>query len=157
MTLGGNHPAATVSLVSGANITADISCPGGNSYTLTVPLPSQSYSIPAGANSSVPSNNPSSPLVYQGSTTATPPAGASECAAGLTTHAYFSAMGLSEGGDGNPGGPGFLTTDITDPLNLKFHLLDNNSSQGTGYGPPLTINWAPLTSANSTNQNPVKP
>jgi hypothetical protein len=51
--------------------------------------------------------------------------------------------------------PGFLTTDITDPLNLKFHLLDNNSSQGTSYGPRLTINWAPLTSANSTNQNPA--
>ncbi len=157
LTLGGKNPAATVSLVSGANITADISCFGGNSYTLNIPLPSQSYSIPAGFNSSVPSNNPSSPLVYQGSTTATPPAGASECTAGLTTHAYFSAMGVSEGGDGNPGGPGFLTTDITDPLNLKFHILDNNGNQATGYGLPLTINWNPLTSANSTNQNPVQP
>jgi hypothetical protein len=66
-------------------------------------------------------------------------------------------MGLSEGGDGNPGGPGFLTTDVTDPLNLRFHLLDNNSSQGTGYSPAVTINLAPLTSANSTNQNPVQP
>ena len=58
---------------------------------------------------------------------------------------------------GNPGGPGFLTTDITDPLNLKFHVLDNNSNQATGYGLPITINWDPLTSANSTNQNPVQP
>jgi hypothetical protein len=62
-------------------------------------------------------------------------------------------MGVSEGGDGNPGGPSFLTTDITD-LNLKFHVLDNN--KGTGYGLPLTIQWEPLTSADSTNQNPVQ-
>ena len=156
LTLGGNHPAATVSLVSGANITADISCRGDSSYTLTIPLPSQSYSILGGINSSVPSNNPSSPLVYQGSTTATPPTGSSECVAGHTTHAYFSATGVSENGIGNPGGPGFLTTDITDPLNLNFHLLDNNSHHGTDYSPPLTINWNPLTSANSTNQNPVQ-
>jgi hypothetical protein len=66
LTLGGKHPASTVSLVSGANITAGIVCQGGNSHNLTIPLPSQSYSIPAGINSSVPSNNPSSPLVYQG-------------------------------------------------------------------------------------------
>jgi hypothetical protein len=154
--LGGNHPAATVSLVSGANITADIVCQGGNSYTLTVPLPTQSYSIAAGNNGGVPSNNPFSPLVYQGSTTAAPPSGAS-CIGGRTTRAYFSATGVSEGGVGNPGGPGFLTTDVTDPLNLKFHLLDNNNNVGTGYSLPLTIDWNPLTSANSTNQNPVKP
>jgi hypothetical protein len=79
LTQGGNHPATTVSLVSGANITADIICQGGNSYTLTIPLPAQTYSIPAGINSSVPSNNPSSPLVYQGSTTATPPTGSPAC------------------------------------------------------------------------------
>jgi hypothetical protein len=36
LTLDGNHPAATVSLVSGGNITADIACAGGTSYTLTV-------------------------------------------------------------------------------------------------------------------------
>jgi hypothetical protein len=154
---GGKDPASTVSLVSGAKITADIVCQGGNSYTLTNPLPTQNYSVPAGDKSWLPSNDPFSPLVYQGSTTATPPNGVSECTVGRATHAYFSAMGLSEGGDGNPGGPGFLTTDVTDPLNLRFHVLDNNSSQGTGYSPAVTINLAPLTSANSTNQNPVQP
>ncbi|MEI9979492.1 MAG: hypothetical protein WDN23_10915 [Edaphobacter sp.] len=152
----GKHPATTVSLVSGANITADIVCQGGNSYTLTIPLPAQTYSIPAGFVSSVPSNNPFSPLAYQGSTTAAPPTGIPACVGGRTTQAYFSATGLSEGGDGNPGGPGFLTTDVTDPLNLMFHILDNNTNQGTGYGPPITIQWNPLTSANSTNQNPVQ-
>ena len=154
LTLGGNHPAATVSLVSGGNITADIACVGGNSYTLTIPLPAQSYSIAAGSNGPVPSNNQSSPLVFQGSTTATPPTGDS-CTGGRTIQAYFSAMGLSEGGDGNPGGPGFLTTDVTDPLNMRFHLLDNNSNRGTGYGPAITIQWNPLTSADATDQNPV--
>jgi hypothetical protein len=154
---GGKHPASTVSLVSGANITADIVCQGGNSYTLTIPIPTQSYSIAAGNNGWLPSSNQSSPLVYQGSTTAAPPTGVPACVGGRTTQAYFSATGLSEGGDGNPGGPGFLTTDVTDPLNLRFHLLDNNNNQGTGYGPPITIQWNPLTSADSTNQNPVQP
>jgi hypothetical protein len=155
--LGGNHPAATVSLVTGANITADISCHDGSSYTLTIPLPAQSYSIAAGDNSAQPTADRSSPLVFQGSATATPPAGSSACVAGRATHAYFSATGVSENGVGNPGGPGFLTTDVTDSLNMRFHVLDNNSGQGTSYGPPITINFNPLTSANSTNQNPVKP
>jgi hypothetical protein len=154
---GGKHPASTVSLVSGANITADIVCQGGNTYTLTIPIPTQSYSIAAGNNGWLPSNNPSSPLVFQGSTTATPPTGVAACVGGRTTHAYFSAMGLSEGGDGNPGGPGFLTTDVLDPLNLRFHVVDNNNSQGSGYSPAITLNWTPLTSADSTNQNPVQP
>ena len=77
------------------------------------------------------------------------------CVGGRATHAYFSATGLSEGGDGNPGGPGILTTDVTDPLNLKFHILDSNNNQGSGYSPAVTINFNPLTSADSTNQNPV--
>jgi hypothetical protein len=56
-------------------------------------------------------------------------------------------MGVSENGDGNPGGPGFLTTDVTDPLNLRFHLLDTNSGVRTFYSWPVTINWNPLTSS----------
>jgi hypothetical protein len=156
LTLGGNHPAATVSLVNGT-ITADIACLNGNSYTLTIPLPAQSFSIAAGDNSFYPTSNPSSPLSYEGSTTVTPPAGVSECIGGHTTHAYLSANGLSENGDGNPGGPGLLTTDVTDPLSVRFHILDTNTGTGTGYGPGLTINWLPLTSSDSTNQNPVAP
>ena len=155
LTLGGNHPAATVSLVSGANITTDITCRDGSSYTLTIPLPAQSYSIAAGDNSAQPSPNPSSSLVFQGTATATPPAGT--CVAGIATNAYFTATGLSENGDGNPGGPGFLTTDVTDPLSTRFHILDDKSGLGSFYSPPITINFNPLTSANSTNQNPVQP
>ena len=154
LALGGNHPAATESLVNGT-ISADIACQGGVSYTLTIPLAAQSYSIAAGDNSEQPSGNPFSPLVFQGSTTAALPTGVSECFGGRTVHAYFTATGLSEGGDGNPGGPGFLTSDVTDPTNLRFHLLDTNNNQGTGYSPAIIIQWNPLTSADSTNQNPV--
>lgn len=154
LTLGGNHPASTVSLVNGT-IQADVACLNGSSYTLTIPLAAQSFSIAAGDNSLYPSPNPFSSLSYEGSTTATPPAGVSECIGGHTTHAYFSANGLSENGDGNPGGPGFLTTDVTDPLRMSFHVLDTNTNTGTGYAPPLTVNWLPLTSADTTNQNPA--
>jgi hypothetical protein len=74
---------------------------------------------------------------------------------GRLTQAYFSATGLSEGGDGNPGGPGVLTTDVTDPLSLTFHVANSNDGQGTLYSSPLSINWNPLTSADATDQNPV--
>jgi hypothetical protein len=65
-------------------------------------------------------------------------------------------MGLSEGGDGNPGGPGLLTSDVADPTSLTFHILDKNSGFGTSYSWPLFVNWNPLTSADSTDQNPVQ-
>ncbi|HEX3470506.1 MAG TPA: hypothetical protein VHT28_04925 [Silvibacterium sp.] len=156
LTLGGKHPAATVSLVSGANITTDISCRDGSSYTLTIPLPVQSYSFAAGDNSWYPTHDPLSPLVNQGSATAVPPSGSPACIGGRTTHAYFSATGLSENGDGNPGGPGFLTTDITDPLSLRFHCSDSTNGAGGHWSPAVTIDWAPLSSADSTNQNPVQ-
>jgi hypothetical protein len=155
LSLGGKHPAATVSLVSGANITADIVCQGGVSYTLTIPLPTQSYSFAAGDNSWQPAINLRSQPTEQGSATATLPTGVAACVGGRTTHAYFSAMGLSVGGDGNPGGPGFLTTDVTDTLSLSFHVFDKNNGRGTFYSWPLSVNWTPLTSANATNQNPV--
>lgn len=153
--LGGKHPAATVSLLPGANISADITCLDGSSYTLTIPLPAQTYSFPAGDGSPQPAPAPGGPAVYQGSATASAPAGAPPCARGRVDHAYFSATGVSENGDGNPGGPGFLTTDVTDPLLLRFRLLDQSTGQRSGYSSPVTIDWHPLTSANSTNQNPV--
>ena len=157
LSLGGNHPAATESLVSGAKISVDIFCQGGNSYTLDIPLPTQSYSIAAGDNSWQPSLKPFTPATYEGSTTATLPTGVTACVGGRTTNAYFSTTGLSEGGDGNPGGPGLLTTDVTDPTSLTFHILDQKSGFGTTYSWPLFVNWNPLTSADSTDQNPVQP
>jgi len=152
---GGSHPAATISTVSGAKISADIFCQGGNSYTLDISLPAQSYSITAGDNSWQPAVTPGSPLVYQGSTTNTLPAAIPECVHGVVGAAYFSATGVSEGGDGNPGGPGLLTTDVTDPTALRFNVFDQTSGKGTFFSWPLWVDWNPLTSANSTNQNPV--
>ena len=157
LSLGGNHPAGTVSLVSGGKITADIACQGGNSYTLDIPLPTQSYSIAAGDNSWQPPLKLFTPPAYQGSVTATPPTGVTACVGGRTVNAYFSTTGLSEGGDGNPGGPGLLTTDVTDPLSLTFSVVDKTSGRGTFFSWPLAVNWNPLTSADSTDQNPVTP
>jgi hypothetical protein len=155
LSLGGNHPAGTVSLVSGGKITADIACQGGNSYTLDIPLPTQSYSIAAGDNSWQPPLKLFTPLAYQGSVTATPPTGVTACVGGRTVNAYFSTTGLSEGGDGNPGGPGLLTTEVTDPLSLTISVFDKTSGRGTFFSWPLAVNWNPLTSADSTDQNPV--
>jgi hypothetical protein len=151
--LNGNNP-ATVSLVSGAKITTDILCQDGNSYTLNISLPAQSYSA-TGPVSWFPSSDPHSPLVFQGSATAGPPSGVSSCAGGRTKNAYFTATGVSVGGDGNPGGPGFLSTDVTSPLNLRFHVLNNSTGKFTEYHGPLVLNFNPLTSANSTNKNPA--
>src|SRR2546430_1371714 len=64
------HPATTVSL-AGGNVQTDVSCPDGSSYTLAIPLPNQSYSIAANDNAWWPASNQNSPLVYQGSATAT--------------------------------------------------------------------------------------
>lgn len=149
--LGGYHPAATVSLVSGS-VQADVACADGSSYTLTIPLPSnQAYSIPANDNNWFPAPQQNSPLVYQGSATAP------GCSGGVAKSSYFRAMGVSENGAGNPGGPGLLTTDVADPLNVRFHCSDSNNGSGGHWSPTVTVNWQPLTSANSTNQNPFQP
>ena len=156
LAMGGNHPAATVSLVSGANITADIGCIDGSSFTVSIPLPTQSYSISADDHSWHPTGDPLSSLSYEGSIEVTPPTGTPQCHNGRTLRAYFSANGLSENGDGNPGGPGLLTTDVTNPLSLTFHMQDTQTRQSTRLSQPLSVQWTPLTSANSTNQNPVQ-
>jgi hypothetical protein len=58
-------------------------------------------------------------------------------------------------GYGNPGGPGVLTSNVTDPLLVRFQVVDSTSGRGTGFGPPVAIQWHPLTSANTVNQNPI--
>ena len=131
--LGNNHPAATVSL-AGGNLETDVSCPDGSSYTLAVPLPNQSFSIAAGDNNWYPSPNQKSPLVYQGSATAT------GCTGGAAKRSYFSALGA-----GPPfqfAGPGFPTTDTADPLNVRFHIRDDNGAGGS-WSPTVTVNYQP--------------
>ena len=123
---GHSHPAATVSLVSG-NVQADVRCFDGNSYTLTIPFPTnQSYSIPANNNSLFPE-----PAIFQGSAPAT------HCN-GVLEGVYFTALGISPG-TGNPGGPGFTTTDMADPLETRFECSVNGDT--TGHSAPLTVNF----------------
>jgi hypothetical protein len=124
----GGHPAATVSLVSGT-VEADVHCFDGNFYTLTIALPpNQSYSIAANDDSFFPD-----PAAYQSSATAT------QCS-GVLEGAYFSALGVSSGA-GNPGGPGFTTSDTTDPLQTRFQLSANGAR--TRPSAPLTVDFNP--------------
>ncbi len=125
---GDGHPAATVSLVSG-NVQADVHCFDGRSYTLTIPFPmSQAYSIPASSEAFFPD-----PTTLQGSATAT------QCS-GVLEGAYFTALGTSSGA-GNPGGPGFTTTDMTDPLATTFRVTANG--ERTKPRAPLVVNFNP--------------
>lgn len=139
--MDGSHPAATVSL-AGADVQTDISCPDGSSYTLTIPLPAQSYSIAAGDNSWYPSPNQKSPSVYQGSAKATSCNGTG---AGAARSAYFSALGVqATHGAGNAAGPGFPNTDTTDPLNVRFHCdLSGSKGPGGSWSPTVTVNYQP--------------
>lgn len=127
---GTNHPAATVSLVSG-NVQADVRCFDGTSYTLTIPLPSgQTFSIPAGSNAFVPD-----PTSFQAA------AAAARCSGlGFIEGAYFTGLGISSG-IGNPGGPGFTTTDSTDPLQTRFQVSANGHTSPPAA--PLTIDFNP--------------
>jgi hypothetical protein len=130
------HPAATVSL-GGGNVQTDVSCSDGSSYTLTIPLPDQSFSIPANDDSWSPSPNQKSPLVYQGSATA------AACSGGVAKSAYFSALGVNNGVGNPPKAPGFSTTDKADPLDVRFHCSGSNNGAGGSWSPTITINYTP--------------
>jgi hypothetical protein len=127
----GPHPEATA-LLAGANVQLDIFRLDGRSYTLTIPLPGQDFTIPANDNSWFPSRDRNSPLVYQGSATA--------ALAGIGTEAYFSALGINDGGAGNPAGPG-LTSDTENPLKIRFHVKggDNDHDDGGSWSPATTV------------------
>lgn len=125
---GRKHPAATVSLVSGS-VQADVRCFDGRSYTLTIPLlANESYSIPAGDESFFPDRT-----ISQGSATAT------GCS-GVLQGAYFTALGISTG-TGNPGGPGFTTTEPASPLVTRFSI--SVDGRPTAPSAPLTVKFQP--------------
>jgi hypothetical protein len=130
----GGHPATTVSL-AGGNVQTDISCADGSSYTLAIPLPDQSYSIPENDDSWFPSPNQNRALVYQGSATA------AVCLGGVAKTTYFSALG--EGPAFNFGGPGFRTTDTTDSLNVRFHCSSSDTGAGGSWSPTTTVKYNP--------------
>jgi hypothetical protein len=135
LSMPNDHPAATVSL-AGGNVQADISCPDGSSYTLTIPLPNEPYSIPANDNSWFPSPDQNGELVYQGSATA------STCNGGVAKNVYFRALGVSSG-TGNPGGLGFPTTDTTYPLNVRFRMTGSGTGVVGSWNPTVTVNYRP--------------
>jgi hypothetical protein len=126
---GGAHPDATVTLVNG-NVQADVRCFDGTSYTLTIPFPANDATqVPANRNNFFPS-----PSTNQGSATA------SQCS-GVLEGVYFQALGVNPGAVGNPGGPGFTTTDMDNPLETRFSCSAN--SQSTGFSRPLTVKFQP--------------
>jgi hypothetical protein len=111
--LGREHPAATVSLVSG-NVQADVRCFDGRSYTLTIPFPNnETLSIPAGDPRFWPDRS-----TLQGSAMAT-------TCSGVLLGAYFTGLGISTGA-GNAGGPGFTTTATENPLATRFRVGVND-------------------------------
>jgi hypothetical protein len=122
------HPEATVSLVSGS-VQADVRCSDGRSHTLTIPMPTnQSHLIPAGDLSFVPG-----PTTFQGSAIST------GCN-GVLQGAYFTGLGISPG-TGNPGGPGFTTTDAASSLLTRFRIGIEGRPPATSA--PLTVNFSP--------------
>lgn len=128
------HPAATVAL-GGGNVQTDVFCQDGRSYTVTMPLPDQSYSILPNLDSWLPSPDPKSPQVFQGHATG------ALCSGGIAAKSYFSALGENAGVGNPPAAPGFSTTDKTDPLRVRFHCSDNN--QGGRWSPPVTVKYKP--------------
>jgi hypothetical protein len=128
VSIPGKHAAATASLM-GASVQLDIYRLDGRSYTLTVPLSNATYAFAANDHSWLPSSNPRSPLVYQGSV----PAGAG----GIAANVVFSAVGQNDGGAGNPAGPG-LVTDTGDAVKVKFHA-DTSGILGGSWSPTATV------------------
>lgn len=128
LSIRGKHSAATVSL-TGANVQADVSCSDGSSYTLTIPLPDQSLSIPANDSSWFPPPDQKSPAASQGSATA------STCSGGVARSAYFSALGLANGTGKPPKSPGFSTTDAADPINVRFQFTDEKTGTEGSWSP----------------------
>lgn len=123
-----DHPAATVSLVSG-NVQADVRCYDGRFYTLAIPFTTnEPISIPAGDKSFYPGKG-----VFQGSAIST------GCS-GVVMGAYFTALGISTGA-GNAGGPGFTTTTPESPLATRAQIKVDG--RATAPGAPVTVNFQP--------------
>lgn len=123
---GREHPAATVSLVSG-NVQADVLCSDGRSYTMSIPFPNnEPISIPAGNQGFYPTGK-----TFQGSAIAT------SCN-GVVQGAYFTALGISTGA-GNAGGPGFTTTATDNPLATQFRV--RAGERATVTSGPLVVNF----------------
>jgi len=125
----GSHPASTVSL-SGGYVEADVSCIDGTSYTMTIPVPDGTTSIPT--NSSWVPN----PQQWQGSAVA--PGCHISTEPGVMQDAYFSALGHNNGVGNPPLNPGVTSTDTTDPISVRFACSANG--QQSEESQPLVVN-----------------
>ena len=147
LAMPGNHPATTVT-VANANIQRDVLCPDGSSYTLMIPLPvDQAYSFAAGSGSPADVNSTANRDVYQGSTTDPGCAGGGP---GTAIDSYLTVVGVQDGFAGDGAGPGFITSDTTDPLNVTYHSADSTNSLGGQWKPEVTVNPNPLNYASPT-------
>ena len=71
-------------------------------------------------------------------------AGCANGGPGQAGRAYFTALGAQDNSNGDPAGPGFVTTDTTQsPLVVQFHLADTTNGQGGAWSAPVTINQLP--------------
>ncbi len=100
----------------------------------------QSYSF-AASNSWFSLNSQPSPNTYQGS--ATNP-GCSKGGTGWATSTYFTVVGVQDSYAGDGAGPGFVTTDTTDPLAVTYRTKDAATGWGSFLNPTVLVNPYPL-------------
>jgi hypothetical protein len=108
--------ATTVTVIG--TVVVNVSCPNGSTQTITIPLPSQTYPIPAKSSGDwFPSVDQNSPLTYQGSVTA------GTCAGGEASGGTFTAT--------------FSSPASCIVIHTQFHYSDNSSGP---WGPEGTVN-----------------
>jgi len=114
-TVPGSHATDTVTFANG-RVTLSIQCPNNSVFPVTIVIPDQTITDPAGSSNWFPSGNQSSPLVYQGSFT-TP---ATMCG-GQTGHAPQGATFSAN-----------ITGSTKDSVHVRFHYSDNTSGSWSG-------------------------
>lgn len=126
LTMPGNHPAASVSLLGGT-VSLPITCsrdPKSPSVGwITVGLFNGPYSIAAGYNQPFPTNDPNSPASYQGSTVAP------DLCSGQAMYAPIPATYTGE----------VVSSDQTDRIQVKLHYTNLSQNQKADWGPQATV------------------
>lgn len=70
--------------------------------------------------------------------------GCHDGSAGQAGRAYFVALGKQDNSNGDPAGPGFVTSDTTQsPLYVQFHLKDTTTGAGGAWSSPILVNQLP--------------
>lgn len=151
-TIPGGPPTTDTVTVGGGTVSITVNCPNGSTEPLTIALPTQSYTVPAGDGGDwFPSGDQSSSLVYQGSITVP----SSSCG-GVQGHAPQGATFSAN----------FTATDTT-RLNVRFHYEDlqaKNGQLGSSWSGTASVTPGPQCSNSggcadnlTTNLNPYNP